>query len=87
MIVLAARIFSRPSFAYDAKLKFAPHIRSSSDDIRQWMAGRITIGSGARRHCEERSDENKKQEAERRKPLFRNLRARNPHPPPLAGED
>ena len=44
-IVLAARFFSRPSFAHHAKPRMAPQIRSSSDEVRQWMAGFITIGA------------------------------------------
>ena len=39
------RSFSRPSFAHHAKNRPSPQIRSSSDDIRRWMAGFITIGA------------------------------------------
>jgi len=45
-LVLALRFFFAPRvLLYDA-IKKAPPIRSSSDDLRQWMAGRITIGGG-----------------------------------------
>jgi len=37
--------FLRPSFAHHAKRKFPPQIRSSSDDIRPWITGCITIGA------------------------------------------
>jgi hypothetical protein len=53
---------SRGAYFFASELCFTkpsqkPPIRSSSDQSGSGWAGFITIGSGARRHCEERSDE------------------------------
>jgi len=42
------RVFLHPSFAHHKKPRPSPDIRSSSDDTRQWRAGCITIGRGAK---------------------------------------
>ncbi|MGB6535245.1 MAG: hypothetical protein WBF58_04705, partial [Xanthobacteraceae bacterium] len=91
--LFAPRVFRQASRKnLTAKSKKPIVVRS----IRQWRAGTITIGRGARSQIRAtksfRLDSGNKKEAERRKALFHQpphlavRRCPHPDPPPLAGE-